>query len=202
MVLGSGRSRGLLLRNGFVLPLHRSLSAEPPPELAGRLRASRKFIFILAHLEGLVKKEIAMAIKARIGDVELEIESEADLRMLMSVVRVGAVPMQPALLSETLGDKLKRFLKRVKKQEQRRILMALADSAEGLTDAELRARVGAKSNTVLAGYMSGLSKNATASGLRLEHVVVKHPLAVQSSNGMYQYRLTPEMREVIRGKQT
>ena len=142
-----------------------------------------------------------MAIKARIGDIELELESEADLRMLISVVKNGALPAQPAMPAETLHDKLRRFYKSVKKQGQRGVLTALANAPEGLTDVELRARVNARNNTVLAGYMSGLSKHAKATGLRLEQVLVKRVLLAQPSTGLYQYHLTAEMREVIRGKQ-
>lgn len=142
-----------------------------------------------------------MAIKARIGDIELELESEADLRMLLSAARNARVLVQPSSPSETLTDKLKRFYNLARRPNQRGILRALADAADGLMDIELRTHLSLKDNRELAGVMSGLSKNASAAGLRLEHVLVKRTLVTPSSTSRYRYQLTPEMREIIIGKQ-
>lgn len=141
-----------------------------------------------------------MAIKARIGDIELELESEADLRMLLSAAKNGRVLTQPSSLPDTLTERLKKFNRLVHRANQRSILRALAEAANGLMDIELRTHLRIKDNRVLAGIMSGLSKNASTAGLRLEHVLVKRTLVTQSSTSRYRYQLTPEMREVIVGK--
>lgn len=136
-----------------------------------------------------------MAIKARIGDVVLEIETEADLRMFLSAARAGAVMLSAASRTETVLERLTRFYARLGTENQRNLIHSLARTPEGLTDAQIRTNLGIDTNTSLAGIMSGISKNANACGLSIEHVLVRHTL--QGSEAWYRYRLTPEMRDVV-----
>jgi len=137
-----------------------------------------------------------MAIKARIGDVILEVETEADLRMLLAAAKSGALAVQAPALPETVTERLtKLYHTRLGSDRQRGLIKALARAPDGLTDTEIRSALGFASNTVLAGVMASISKNAKAVGLRFEHVLVKDTLA--GNGALYRYRLSPEMREVV-----
>lgn len=135
-----------------------------------------------------------MSVKAKMGDIEFEFETEADLRVFLAATRNGTATSQSGA-PETFVQKLRSLHKRiVGKDRQRQLLKALLDGSEsGLSDEQLRQKLGLKSNNELAGTVAGISKNARSVGLTIEHVLIRNKLA----NGTYLYRLTPDMRDIL-----
>ena len=131
-----------------------------------------------------------MSVKARIGEIEFEFETEADLKIFLAAARNGLVPTQPASPGETITERLGRVYERLG-LKQRAIIAALNGAPDGLPDDELRAAVGADNNQALGGFMGGIAKSSKPIGLTVEHVVQK-----QYRGDHYHYRLSPEMREV------
>jgi hypothetical protein len=141
---------------------------------------------------------MTMAIKARIGNIVFEIETESDLRMFLATAKAGAVSLGAAPSSESVAARLRRFRDRLGSRNQRAVIDALIRSPDGLTDVEIRAALGLETNSALAGIMAAISKNASAVGLQLEHVLTKRVLP--GPDAWYRYRLSSEMREVVTSK--
>lgn len=137
---------------------------------------------------------LIMGVKAKIGDIQFEFDTEADLRMFLAAAKNGVVSGQ-VVEPETFVQKLRKFDQRIAARDKQRSLVKalLAGPEEGLTDAELRAHLGFRTNNELAGTMAGISKNAKGVGLSLEHVLTKRKL----TDGSYRYRLTPDTREIL-----
>jgi hypothetical protein len=141
---------------------------------------------------------MTMAIRARIGDLVFEVETESDLRLLLAVAKDSSTA-QPAAEVEGVGERLRRFLARLRSDGQRQVVRTLASAPEGLTDRELREALKIDSNNQLAGLMAGLSRHARAVGLRMEQVLVHRK--VRAPGVKYHYRLTADMREIAGGKE-
>jgi len=148
----------------------------------------------MGHRPERPKEVNQMTIKAKVGDVEFILETEADVRAFLAATSNGAAMSQPGLPPETFVQKLRNFYRRLgSKPLQLAMIRALAGEPEGLLDAQLREAVSIDSNQKLGGIMGGIAKNASGVGLALEQVLVKRKLAT----GAYHYRLTPDMRDAV-----
>jgi hypothetical protein len=88
------------------------------------------------------------------------------------------------------------FLRRIN-GSQGKILRALLDNPEGLTDEELCARVGAKDKLTLAGMMSHIRPQAVKFGLGGCEVYESLP---GEASGSRRYRLTEQFRQACAGR--
>ena len=138
-----------------------------------------------------------MGMRARIGDLVFEVETEADLRLLLRAAKDAGTSEESSITSETVSGRLRRCYASLKSDGQRGVIRALASAPDGLTDNELRAVVEVKNNIALAGLMAGISRHAKKAGLKLEQVLVKQVL--REGDAKYRFRLTPDMLEVAGG---
>ena len=140
-----------------------------------------------------------MAIRARIGELVFEVETESDLRLLLAVAKDTNTVGQPATQTEGVGDRLKRFYARLRSDGQQRVVHALANAPEGMTDRELRSVLNIDNNNQLAGLVAGLSRHAKAVGLTREQVYTRRK--VRGPGVKYHFRLTADMREIMVSKE-
>jgi hypothetical protein len=146
-----------------------------------------------------------MSIKIRRGDIEIEVEV-ADLGTVLA--SLGAAPVANGVKpdhdpNERIESKLLRIRSRLKSQQQERCLELLATSTDGLTDVELVQQLGLRSNSALAGIMGAISKYAkyaVKEGTDYSRVIDKKVRKNESGGREYRYRLTPEMRDIMRDK--
>jgi hypothetical protein len=138
-----------------------------------------------------------MTMRARIGDLVFEVETEADLRLLLRAAKDAGTSEESSIASETVSGRLRRCYASLRSDGQRSVIRALASAPDGLTDNELRAVVEVKNNVALAGLMAGISRHAKKAGLKLEQVLVKQVL--REGDAKYRFRLTPDMLEVAGG---
>lgn len=141
-----------------------------------------------------------MAIKVRINGMEIEADSDDELRRVLTVV--GS--MAPANGTNKPGDddtitgRMVKLRARLRAPQQVALLDFLAESESGLSDTQLRERLRLPSNNALAGIMAGISKHANAVKLDLTRVLTKAVDRGASGERMYTYRLTTDMKEVVR----
>ena len=140
-----------------------------------------------------------MAIRMTSAGVTIEIETEADLRMVLRVMTEAAgqprLPMDFPNIETSLDSRL-RAMWRGLKPHQRRMLEFVA-SRDWVQDQHLRAAVGANTNNQLAGYWTGIIRNAKKHGVAPEQVFQKDHRDVGMDAG-YWYRITEECRAAIR----
>ena len=141
-----------------------------------------------------------MAFRIRARDVMIEVDSDRELRAVLSIL--GVLPQavtsgsSNAVAQPTSKERLLRFYSRLGEGYQLQVMRALAQASVGLTDVELRSLLGFDSNMKLAGVMSGLSKNAAAAGLSYGDVVERQPTDGRDES-LYLYKLTAAIREIV-----
>lgn len=143
-----------------------------------------------------------MSIKAKLntaGEIEFELESPEDIQALLAAAKNSSVAIA-AGAPQTSLQRLRAVYNRIQaRASQKRIVLALAGSVEGLTDVELRDKVGLDNNNKLGGTIAGIHKSAKTVGLSLEHVLVKRSLK-GAKPALFHYRLTPDMLDVVATK--
>ncbi len=141
-----------------------------------------------------------MSIKAKVnaaGEIEFELQSPEDIQTLLAAAKNGLVALSTAGMMQTSLQRLRAAYDRIRAQPvQKKVILALGESPDGLTDVELREKVGLDNNNKLGGTMAGIHKTAKAVGLSLEHVLIKRSLA-GAKPALYHYRLTPDMLDVV-----
>lgn len=149
-----------------------------------------------------------MAIRIRHGSAVIEVDSETDLQTVLRVI----APAQPRLIPE--GDSInvagevhgagenphRRMVKGLVSDNQRRFLLALAQAPNGMTDGELRNVLGlnggAASNSALAGFVTGIVRQAKRAGLTKQQVLTSRKSGRPGAR-VYHYNLNSAMREAI-----
>lgn len=142
-----------------------------------------------------------MAIRIKVNNVVLEVDSESDLRTALGAL--GALPDQASVNGRTAAkpsDPLGQLAKSLP-PNQKTVLKLLASSDEAVTDAEILKALGMETNLHLAGVMSGLVKNAKRVGLTLADLLIKGEQTNGSGNRAYTYQITAVAREHFRRKQ-
>ncbi len=142
-----------------------------------------------------------MSIKAKLGEIEFELETESDLRVFLAAAKGGTVStLAPALAPDTPVQKFRKFLKRIDaRSKQKKAVFALADSPQGLTDVQLRQAIEVVNNNELGGMVAGMQKSAKYCGLKLEQVLSKTRLT-GAKPARFLYRVTPDIRDLIHSK--
>jgi hypothetical protein len=145
-----------------------------------------------------------MTIKARIGDLEFEVDSVEDLKILMEAAKNGASSdtvqqrraPEPSGAHKPLEQRLEDLCERLASDAQRRMVAAIASTPEGMTDKELRQIVPFETNFVLAGTSAGVSKHASALGIDMSYVWSREP-ARNVPGANFLYKMTLEMRQAV-----
>lgn len=137
-----------------------------------------------------------MGFKIRLpNEVVVETETVTELRAALETLGYSGQAL-PSTDSESSGGskatKLTRFWHRLGSENQRRVLLSLAERPTGMTDRELRELLGFKNNNELAGVLGAVGRNAKAVGATYDDVV-----SWQWKGEDYLYRLTQEMSDVL-----
>ena len=137
-----------------------------------------------------------MAIKIRLpNNIVIEADNQFELRAVLAILGypdgAGLTAQDKPPKEQSVLDRLRKLWDRLGSENQRVALAALAANPEGLKDDDLRQAILLKGKSELAGVLGGLAKNATALGLSYEKVLIK-----QVVGDAYEYRLTPEARDV------
>lgn len=142
----------------------------------------------------------------------LEADSAQELRELLDAVGIQFSSAQqiPAGLNkpspdtrqeQSLTDKLWAFYSRLRSDEQKRLLQTLAGFDDWLSDDQLRGQLAMTKKSALGGFMGALVKNASAVNLKFyKHVLTKESKRGSAGRYFNRYRLTSEMRDVLRDK--
>jgi hypothetical protein len=139
-----------------------------------------------------------MTIRAKVGELEFEMDSEQDLQVLLAAVRngknLGGKPISILLDEPTADDLSQVWHAVVKKEKQRKVVTALLAAPNTLVkDSELASRVGLQNNNQLGGVIAGIARTARTLGVSLESILYRE----RSPAGPMFYALTLEMRECI-----
>jgi hypothetical protein len=137
-------------------------------------------------------------IKLRVGEVQIEVESEAELSsVLRSLPQLQAVT--PGVVQEDGSRNSRRYARLVRRLRGGRhwtVIDALAHNDKGLSDVDLRSMRGLNAKMALGGSMSGISKLAAASKLEVRDILQRERL-LDVPGARYRYRLAPEFREFV-----
>jgi len=137
-----------------------------------------------------------MAIRIRVGNLILEVDSEADLRTALAALNATSNKTVNSSSSggRSSGDPIADLFKRLP-ANQKKLLKTVAANQDGVTDVELRKALSMATNNALAGVTAGLTKNAKKAGLELSEIVIKEQRKNGSGERVYLYRVTPAARE-------
>lgn len=136
-----------------------------------------------------------MSIKAKVGEIEFELDTVEDLMALLAAAKMGTSAL-PVASSPDRSESLKQRLKAAWNgmgKRQRGIIRALTQAPDGLTDGELCTNLGIGGNLALGGLMAAMNRAIKAEGLRPDQVILK--TKAPSGRGQL-YRLTPDMMEL------
>lgn len=128
-----------------------------------------------------------MAFRIKIGDLIIEADTLGELQAIINMLKFPKEVHMPAR-EQPPEEKIAEFIRKIRMRGglMDKILDCLARKPEGMSDAELRAELGIKNNSALAGAMAGLSKAAVKHGLPFEKIIIKS----KGIEGGYKYQLT------------
>jgi hypothetical protein len=101
----------------------------------------------------------------------------------------------PAKSSDILGA-IPELLKSLN-ENTKAVIYALANAPEGLSDAELREKMGVESKLVFAGIMSAIAKSAIKVGIGFENVVTRTITDNRNGKRKYHYILTDDVKKEL-----
>ncbi len=132
-------------------------------------------------------------------EVDTADELEVVLRALRHTTQAISNPITAINLTSTVGAKsLSEFYQDMEQDSrQRRVIMALRNRPEGMTDYELRSLLGLESGPALGGVLGALTKAANKAGLSSSDIIETRIGQDKSGFATYLYRLTDKMREAI-----
>ncbi|MFC2000599.1 hypothetical protein ACFLXE_07615 [Chloroflexota bacterium] len=147
-----------------------------------------------------------MAIRIRVADAIIEVDTEQELETVLYTLRtVGgqtkslwpnkdSKPMEAT--SKPGYRDFQVFFRSLGNTKQGMLIQALAERSQGMTDKEICAELKLKNNYALAGLMAGLSKKSSKFGFVFHEIVVKEVRPGEQGE-RYHYRLTDDALETV-----
>ena len=149
-----------------------------------------------------------MALRIELPDgVVIHADTPEDLRGVLTTIRsmngtkIITTPVTTPAAEAAQGIRLdegviRNFVRRLQSDGQRSFLKSVLEAPNGISDTELRARLGLASNTALAGVICGLVRHSKAAGIPFDLMVKKRMRKVNGER-TYQYSVTPTARPIL-----
>ena len=131
-----------------------------------------------------------MAFRIRTGEIIIEVDTAQEVQIVLQAMKLS----KPSAFEHL---DLAQFYCRLGESNQARLLKALRQRPDGMTDTELRLELGLRNNNVLAGITGGLSKTATKAGLTFAEIVIRTECKGKGKRRSYHYQLTEPMLSVV-----
>lgn len=131
------------------------------------------------------------------GDITIEVNTETELKLVLDTLSGQQSSRKALNKSESELDATDVFARVYETiptyGKAHKILIALKEKPEGMTDTELKEMLGLESSQALGGAMAGIGRRANAAGTDINHIVE----STVTPNGGWLFKLTEEMRKVM-----